>query len=277
MLILIPRLDTHPFLLSPHQSRQGAVQAGVLDLLAVLHEVDLHPRWMPHTMGVGVRKGCTRARLGLTKLWIEVEVDCPWPVSDRRASLVVDGVDCLDGEPGRLRQIVVLMRSVDTAEDVVRAVDGARLPEGYATLPEGAAPTTDDGCVLAGVELGGFILTPAELNPQLGLPPRGTLVQLAARIDPRMRALPACAINIGIKHLAHHILEAMSDMATRVAEDEEYQRACARTPEFYDFIRGRLDEALAEEASAPGGVEGEDKPGHAATAEVGVAAMAANE
>ena len=94
------------------------------------------------------------------------------------------------------------------------------------------------------------MLTPAELNPQLDLPPGGTLVQLAACIDPRMRALPACAINVGIKHLAHHILEAMSDMATRVADDEEYNKARARTPEFYDFIRGRLEEAREETAAA---------------------------
>lgn len=263
---------------------EGAVAAPALQLLAVLHEVALHPVWMPHAMGVGVREGCTRARLGLTKLWIEVDVDVPWPLSDRRASLIVDGVDCLDIEPeavvvgakarqdgdaGRdeeegkgeekegasqpegehsrqLRQVVVLMQSVETAQDVAAAVAGARLPDGFAPLDTGAAPTTG-GAVLAGIELGGFILTPAELNPGLGLPPGGTLVQLAARIDPRMSVLPTCAINIGIKHLAHHILEAMSAQALCVADDARYKAAMAQTPEFYAFIEGRMAEALEQE------------------------------
>lgn len=170
----------------------------------------------------------------------------PWPMSARRASLLVHGVDCLDAEPGRLRQVVILMKSVDDAAQLQADARGVYVAPGFSNLPSDAAPTTADGSVLVDVQLGGFVFTPAELNPQLGRT-SGTFVQLVARADPRMAALPACALNIGIKHMAHFMLDAMSRMALRVqAGMPEYSTAMAANPQFYDFINQRMAEALQE-------------------------------
>lgn len=183
---------------------------------------------------------------------IEIDIDVPWPWNARRASMAVTGVDCLDYEPGKRRQVVVVLKSVDTAEQLKEETNGIYVAPGYKALEPGAAPTTEDGGVLVGVHLAGFVLTPAELNPELGRS-HGTLVQLAARIDPRMPSLPTCAINVGVKHLAHYMLEAMSKMALRVSDMPEYQTAMKKNPEFYDFINGRLAEAMAEMAGAGSG------------------------
>ncbi len=84
----------------------GDVDAPVFIILCLLHEVDLFTRWIPSysLLGLGFAK-CV-AHPSPTELMVHMNVNIPWPLTDRYCFFKCDGIDCMDDE---IPQIGVIM------------------------------------------------------------------------------------------------------------------------------------------------------------------------
>jgi hypothetical protein len=95
---------THP---GVHSVRlDGDVEAPVFMLLCLFHEVDLFTRWIPSysLLGLGFAK-CV-AHPSPTELMVHLNVNIPWPLTNRYCFFKCDGIDCMDDDTP---QIAVLM------------------------------------------------------------------------------------------------------------------------------------------------------------------------
>ena len=101
----------------------------------------------------------------------------------------------------------------------------------------------------AEIPIGAIVLTPAEINPGMEQE-AGTFVQLFATIDPKMDVLPACAVDLGIRKVAHFMIDCMRKQAVKVHGDAEYAKRIDAKPQFYGFIKRRMKESGYEEAVA---------------------------
>ncbi|EDQ85591.1 uncharacterized protein MONBRDRAFT_11713 [Monosiga brevicollis MX1] len=214
---------------------EGWIDEPLRQIMAVLYEVEYHPEWLPSAFSLGVAESRVVYNLHRTKLWTHMRVRLPWPFSNRCGDLFVDGVDCMEPTEAR-RQIVIMMNSVndDTHLEALRQ----RFGRTDLAIPQDAA---DAGAVPLEVTHTAFLLTPAEINADMDRR-SGTFVQFTARIDAKFDALPACAINVGVKNLAHLLIARMAEQARKVPSDARYQACMAEHSDFYDFIDQRMAE-----------------------------------
>ena len=151
-----------------------------------------------------------------------------------------DGGNFADETKRRL--VVILLRSADEDPEYQRLVQ---------QTPADAigAPPQRRGVVTAEIPIGAIVLTPAEINPGMEQE-AGTFVQLFATIDPKMDVLPACAVDLGIRKVAHFMIDCMRKQAVKVHGDAEYAKRIDAKPQFYGFIKRRMKESGYEEAVA---------------------------
>lgn len=217
---------------------EGWMNFPLFEILSILYEVDLHPQWMPSAFGFGISESNIVHQFSPTKLWVEFLTKVPWPFSDRNLSIFINGIDCLDHSESFNRQVVILLRSCNEDSEFTRL---------KAETKDLGSPPERDRVVTARMPLGAIVLTPAEINPGMSRD-KGTFVQLLATIDPKVALLPACAIDLGLRKVAHFMLDCMEKQAVKVHGDQEYARRIEARPEFYGFIQQRMLECGYEEA-----------------------------
>eukprot|EP00049_Salpingoeca_infusionum_P005415 m.91771 g.91771 ORF g.91771 m.91771 type:complete len:404 (-) comp12961_c0_seq1:311-1522(-) len=225
---------------------EGWADNNVFDLLAILYEVDMHPDWMPSAFGFGITESVLLSQFSATKLLVDVLVRVPWPFDNRSVGIFVNGIDCLDQSEDLHRQVVIMLRSGETDTEFMRLMEQLTV-DTQPKKPERSGTTEME------LKHGAIILTPAEVNPSLGRS-TGTLVQMIACIDPKMASMPSCAINLGIKSVAHFFIDSMRKQAALVPTHEVYQSRIAANDAFYGFLRRRMEEsgygeALSSDAS----------------------------
>lgn len=97
----------HPSRPHLHSIRlEGIVDAPVFCLLALLHEVDLFHKWLPSYSFLGLNFAKCVSHPSPTELLIHLNINVPWPFSNRYVFFLCDGIDCMDDDP---KQIGVIM------------------------------------------------------------------------------------------------------------------------------------------------------------------------
>ena len=74
----------------------GDVDAPVFMILCLFHEVDLFTRWIPSysLLGLGFAKCVSHP--SPTELMVHMDVNIPWPLTNRYCFFKCDGIDCMD-------------------------------------------------------------------------------------------------------------------------------------------------------------------------------------
>mmetsp|Transcript_136949 Transcript_136949/g.238040 ORF Transcript_136949/g.238040 Transcript_136949/m.238040 type:complete len:324 (-) Transcript_136949:583-1554(-) len=215
--------ETAPF----HLIRvEGHVEAPLLDLLAILCEIDLWPTWLiPQTWVCGLREARTLAHIRPTHLLCYLAATMPWPITHRDICLNVKAVDCMDPHETYKRQIAVLLEGCDS-------YPGVDIP------PEGPY-------VRACFKPGGILLTP-EAPAWDGAPPR-TFVQVVICADAKLAYTPAWVMNLFMKNLVFLFLPALRKQVLEVPKaGSPYGERIARQPELYGYLRRRMEECFPE-------------------------------
>jgi hypothetical protein len=225
-----PGKDNNPFVTV---RVEGWVEQPLKYILAALYECDYHPEWFPSAFSLGISSSEVVYPLKLTKLWTHQRVRLPWPLTDRKLDMLVNGIDCMDvDEP--VRRVIIQLKSINSVEEVTqlnKAYDRTDL----------VMPDLDAGTIAMEVLRGAFVLTPASINPSMDR--SGTFVQFVASIDAKFDTLPTCAINVGVKNVAHWLLENLAKQAARIPTDARYiERMEGEHAEFYEHIVARMKE-----------------------------------
>eukprot|EP00045_Choanoeca_perplexa_P004946 m.41985 g.41985 ORF g.41985 m.41985 type:complete len:355 (-) comp12845_c0_seq1:111-1175(-) len=213
---------------------EGWVDQPLKYILAALYECDYHPEWFPSAFSLGIARSEVLHELKLTKLWTHQHVRLPWPFTDRKMDLLVNGIDCMDVEEP-VRRVIIQLKSISSEEDV------ADLNQAY-DRNDLEMPDLDAGAIAIELLRGAFVLTPSSINPSI-TDHSGTFVQFVASIDAKFDSLPTCAINIGVKKVAHWLVESLAKQAALIPTDERYlQRMEGEHREFYEYIAARMVE-----------------------------------
>ena len=212
---------------------EGWVDQPLKYILAALYECDYHPEWFPSALSLGIARSEVVYQLKLTKLWTHQHVRLPWPFTDRKLDMLVNGIDCMDvDEP--VRRVIIQLKSINSDAQV------AHLNQAY-DRSDLKIPDLDAGAIAMEVMRGAFVLTPSSINPSLER--SGTLVQFVASIDAKFDSLPTCAINVGVKRVAHWLVENLAKQAAVIPTDTRYQERMEGVhAEFYDYITSRMEE-----------------------------------
>lgn len=74
----------------------GLIEAKLLHILAIFHEVDLWTTWMPSYNYMGLQASEMCATGGPTRFLVNMVFSVPWPLTTRDLMVNVEGVDCMD-------------------------------------------------------------------------------------------------------------------------------------------------------------------------------------
>jgi|Transcript_6458 hypothetical protein len=214
--------ETHPF----HLIRvEGYVEAPLLDLLAILCEIDLWPGWMvPQTWICGLREAKILAQPRPTHLLAYLAATMPWPVSHRDIAMNVKAVDCMDPHELYHRQIVVLLNSCST-------FPGAEIPD-------------PGDFVRADIKSSGILLTPEAPAPGTTTP--RTFVQLVICADTKLPYAPVWVMNLFMKNLVFLFLPSLRSQVKTVPTSAIYQGRIGANPDLYDYLRRRMRECFPQ-------------------------------
>lgn len=185
---------------------EGELEIPAFQLLALLHETDLFPTWVPFC-----RRAHTVAELSLVRKVIYEYFRLPL-VADRDVLLYGYGVNALQ-EQGIL---VVVAQS---------------LREGQ--FPDVAVPPLQAGLVRAQVHFFGGLIRP--------LTRTRTHFQLITNFDPNLQNVPYGVLNWASKKLGKKIFKTIAHQAAKFAHSEHERRVQGNSP-FYQHIRSSLEE-----------------------------------
>ena len=211
--------QNNPTQLRIHSIRiDGIVDAPVFILLSMLHEVDLFSKWIPTYSFLGLQFARLVAHPSATELIVHLNVNVPWPFTNRYCFFHCDGIDCMDDPEGA--QIGVILNNLTSEAD-------------YNIVDEG---------------------TKTHFHPPSGvlLTPLGegkTKVQIVVNLDPQIAFIPDWLIDIAVRNLAYLIMLQIRKAVEIVKQDPEYHKRMV-DPEsiFYNHIKRRIRESLPEEA-----------------------------
>jgi hypothetical protein len=99
----------HPDTPNIHSIRlDGDVDAPMLTILALFHEVDLFNKWLPTYSFLGLKFAKCVAHPSPTELMIHLNINIPWPFSNRYCFFKCDGIDCIDEENPQIGVIMTV-------------------------------------------------------------------------------------------------------------------------------------------------------------------------
>lgn len=196
----------------------GVVAAPVFTLLALFHEVDLFCRWLPTYSLLGLNFTRLIAHPSPTELLVHLNIDVPWPFTNRYCFFHCDGIDCMDDPNGA--QIGVILTNLTSEKDF---------------------KVEDDGVKTTFHSPSGVLLTP--------LGGGMTQVQIVVNVDPQIPLVPDWLIDFAVRNLAHLIILQVRKAVEIVKNDAGYTRRM-RDPKnkFYNHIKRRIRESLPQES-----------------------------
>ena len=159
---------THSFLVS------GIVHAPLLNLLAMIKEVDLMPQWLGAVQSAEVLSELDGSRY---RMLLRVIVKALWPVSDREAMCYGYG-DVVGDSVG------IYFRSVDDQGK------GEIIPGAGVGGSDVQVPPVTEGCVRASVSMGGFYITPRSLATEDAPQAASCMVRGVFNVDPHLPIIP---------------------------------------------------------------------------------------
>eukprot|EP00041_Stephanoeca_diplocostata_P016737 m.330900 g.330900 ORF g.330900 m.330900 type:complete len:396 (-) comp20464_c1_seq5:426-1613(-) len=237
----------------------GFINAKLLHILAIFHEVDMWTTWMPSYNYMGLKSSDMCATGGPTRFLVNMVFGVPWPMATRDLMVNVEGVDCMDdassdfsshpssaaGAPhsgtqtdvGGLRQ--EKPQTEATAGDhppehkrqIVVLMNSASDFCGRAVRP----PAKDH--VRMDLNVGAIVFTPRYVNGGGS----GTDVQLICRLDPKLSLVPDYIVNLASKEICFLFFELLDEQAKKVPGSVYEERINADVP-FYQYLKSRLKE-----------------------------------
>eukprot|EP00730_Choanoeca_flexa_P020454 TRINITY_DN9989_c0_g2_i1.p1 TRINITY_DN9989_c0_g2~~TRINITY_DN9989_c0_g2_i1.p1 ORF type:complete len:347 (+),score=62.90 TRINITY_DN9989_c0_g2_i1:53-1093(+) len=218
---------------------EGWVQQPLPHILAALYECDFHPEWFPSALSLGIDRSEVIYKLKRTKLWTHQHIRLPWPFTNRKMDMLVNGVDCMDKEEP-VRRVIIQLRTINNNDDA------ERLKQIY-EREDLNIPEMDMDAIAVEVVRGFFVLTPSEINQNMD--GEGTFIQFVACIDAKFDTLPTCAINVGLKNVAHWLVGNLAQQAAKVPTDSRYlSRIEGVNADFYTYMHKRMQECMNRDA-----------------------------
>lgn len=219
---------------------EGTVDAPLLDLLALLHEVDLWTTWVPKLIGMGLRAATIVVEASPLQPIIHATFHLPWPFSDRDTVLAAEVVDCMDGVGACSRQQIVILLDSDEARTHFPSECVARIPD---SGPNKRVDLVGSALVLTPVKAVGAVDDGATEPTVFGLASDRTQLQvlMCGRVD---LSLPSWLLNVGIDTMTCLVLYCVCRQAARICQMPAYQeRLESPDGRFYEVLRPRLGAA----------------------------------
>jgi len=182
---------------------EGIINSSVLNVLAVLYEVDLYSNWWPLSKDVRELK-----KFSKFKKIIYLVVDLPWPLWNRDCCLMSYGVDNLEDN-----HIFAMFRSCTPEEEKLVQV-----------------PKTEH-TVRSEWQVGGILITPISENQ--------TKVSILVNTDPKVNFIPSSVLNLFTKILTPRMFERLKNTSESVP-GSEYENRMRNKPYVYQEARERL-------------------------------------
>jgi len=181
----------------------GEVEAPILNITALIYEIDLYPNWFP----------CCRASQELCVVsrfhkQCTVTVDIPLSLS---RFLVLDGYGV---DVSERQQLIINVKSIKESK--------------HCKLPE-----TPSDCCLIQMHLGGFLIEPITRQK--------CRLSFMVNVDPQMEYISPWLLNWFAGKLIHLLLSRMGS-ASKFGSDSEYAKRIKNNPVIYEFIRQRAEE-----------------------------------
>lgn len=202
---------------------EAEVEAPVFDLIALLREIGLWGTWMPSFAGVGLSGSRQLGQTSDINFCFHLDVNLPWPFSNRSCTLAVDGVDCMHTEDAP-QQVVVLLDTRYAQSNCPEPIDKLRGVNRPVDLWDS-----------------GVIITPAEVANTTF-----TYVQLIAVIDPKMH-VPRTLVNLAVRNLCFLIMVQIRRAVAVTRSPAHLAITSDPSNRFYAFIRRRMAENLPNE------------------------------
>jgi START domain len=193
---------THSFKVS------GEIHAPMTSIVAVLYEIDLFHHWFPK-----LKFSRELTLLSRYHKLIHLEIDIPWPISNREVVADAYGVDMLEDN-----KIAIFLRSIDEHPLV-------QLPE------------ANPHCVRAEIIRGGFIIEP--------LSPNSCELHFMLNVDAKIPVLPYWAINSVVGKLIH-VLHGFIANAAQFDEDSSYAERVRKNRDMYGHVEKLVAEHFPE-------------------------------
>jgi len=181
----------------------GEVDAPLLNITAVIYEIDLYPKWFP----------CCRASEELcvvSRFHKQCTVTMDIPLSLSRF-LVLDGYGV---DVSERQQLIINVKSIRESKHC-------------------KLPSTPSDCCLIQMHLGGFLVEPISREK--------CRLSFMVNVDPQMDYISPWILNWFAGKLIHLLLSRMRT-ASKFGPDSEYAKRIKMNPVIYEFINQRVED-----------------------------------
>eukprot|EP01097_Dermamoeba_algensis_P002431 TRINITY_DN1958_c0_g1_i1.p1 TRINITY_DN1958_c0_g1~~TRINITY_DN1958_c0_g1_i1.p1 ORF type:complete len:353 (-),score=73.31 TRINITY_DN1958_c0_g1_i1:160-1218(-) len=194
---------------------KGTMEAPLLNVVAVMTEVDLWPNWFPSVAYWGLSKSQLVHRPSRVHFLAQMMLNFPWPLTPREMMVDAFGVDALD----ELGLVIVYCKS---ASDM------------FHEFPVPAPPASHSRMKL---NIGGFMVRPVN--------EKQCEVQIIFDVDPQIKYIPQKLLTTILSFLCHVPFKQLGVVSQNLVGTEYEQRVKEDKYGLFTFATERLAEHLA--------------------------------
>jgi len=206
---------------------EGTMKCSVIQLLAVINEINMYGSWVPYMMGVGLQSSSEIFRPSRYGVVGHLDIAIPWPLSNRDFAFQALGVDLLN----QRGKVFILLKNAN--------------PGVFKDIPKRDYPRAE--LIAGGILVDVHTHNEGEIH-----------TSFVFSLDPKMAVIPAWLINWAMKTFSGYLFSAIVETACSIGVDPEsaYMKQIASRPEFYNVLderyrKWRKIESNRSESSVP--------------------------